>query len=84
MINKIKKTLFVLGFSLIAGVTVAHAVPLIIDTEQGTCYYSGENQYNYIYTCQNGALWYISKNQGGGGGNNDDDDNGCPPTAIFC
>ncbi len=83
MMKKIKKSLIVFGFSLIAGATIAHAVPILIETEQGTCYLSGQNQYNWIYTCQNGALWYVSKNQGGGGGNGGEDD-GCPPTAILC
>ena len=84
MINKIKQTLLVFGFSLVAGATVAHAVPIIIETEQGTCIYTGQNQYNYIYTCQNGAIWYVRKNQGGNNDGGDNDDDGCPPHAIFC
>ncbi len=77
--------MMVFGFALAAGITVAHAVPIIIDTEQGTCVYSGQNQYYYIYTCQNGALWYVRKNQGGGGGGGGGgDDDGCPPNAIIC
>lgn len=67
-----------------AGATIAHAVPVIIETDQGTCYLSGQNQYNWIYTCQNGALWYVSKNQSGGGGGGGGDDDGCSPNVIIC
>ncbi len=84
MLNKFKSKLMVFGFTLAASVTVAHAVPFIIETEQGTCYITGQSQTHWIYTCQNGALWYVRKNQGNPGGGGDDDDNGCPPDAILC
>ncbi len=83
MLKKFKKTLVVLSFSMVVGVaTIAQAIPRVIETEQGTCYYSGQSQYNYIYTCENGALWYVSKAQNGGGGN--DDGGGCDPSNRIC
>jgi hypothetical protein len=69
MLKKLKVFIISAGVAIAALSLPAQAVPfIIIDEDHGTCLLQGENEFNYIYLCKNGATLFIRKNTGGGGG----------------
>ncbi len=68
MIKKVRNSLLVFGLSMAAGISAVHAVPLTIETSNGTCYLEDVSDNYWMYLCDNGVWEYVERNQGGSGG----------------